>query len=62
MSLFQMYKKCPKCKKRYPWNPAVGQMWCPDCGPSSIPGMGDLPMQDKKSPLYGKKIKLEEMN
>ena len=32
MTMLPMYKKCPKCKKSYSWNPDVGNMWCPNCG------------------------------
>ena len=32
MSLKAEYRKCPKCKRMYPFNPDVGQMWCPHCG------------------------------
>ncbi len=43
MTLRLMYRKCPMCKKRYPWNPDLGQLLCPRCGPLSYPGMGDVP-------------------
>jgi hypothetical protein len=29
--------------RRYVWNPDIGQMWCPYCGPRSILGAGDIP-------------------
>ena len=32
MTLRPMYRKCPKCKKTYTWNPDVGKMFCPRCG------------------------------
>ena len=31
MSMLPMYKMCPVCKRRYSWNPDVGQMFCPRC-------------------------------
>ena len=33
MTVMPMYKRCPKCKRRYSWNPDAGNMWCPYCGP-----------------------------
>ena len=47
MTLVPVYKKCPKCKKKYSWNPDVGHMWCPTCGPASLPGAGDIPRGEK---------------
>ncbi len=35
MSTMEQFKLCPKCKKLYSWNPSVGSMWCPACGPSA---------------------------
>ena len=32
MSLLPMYKICPKCKRKYSWNPDVGKIHCPHCG------------------------------
>ena len=31
MTMIPMYKRCPICKKKYSWNPDVGQMFCPNC-------------------------------
>ena len=32
MSLAPMMKKCPSCRRRYPFNPDVGQgLYCPYC-------------------------------
>lgn len=36
-------RKCLKCGKKFAWNPDVGQLWCPKCGPLSMPGVGDIP-------------------
>ena len=33
MTMVPMYKKCQRCNKMYSWNPDVGKMWCPTCGP-----------------------------
>ena len=32
MTIVPMFKKCPRCKRRYSWNPDVGKMRCPYCG------------------------------
>ena len=31
MTLIPKYKKCPVCKKKYSWDPDVGQISCPRC-------------------------------
>lgn len=31
MTILPMRKKCPKCHKKYDWNPDVGRMFCPYC-------------------------------
>mgnify|MGYP004498740321 CR=1 FL=1 len=36
MTIMPMFKICPKCKRRYSWNPDARNMWCPYCGPLSI--------------------------
>jgi|GEM_PF-701564 len=43
MSMMQMRRTCPRCKKKYTFNPDLGKMFCPRCGPISEPGMGDVP-------------------
>jgi hypothetical protein len=43
MSMLPVFKRCLKCKRKYSWNPDVGKMWCPYCGPLSLPGLGDVP-------------------
>ena len=43
MTIVPMYKICPRCKRRYEWNPDIGRMWCPYCGPGSTLGAGDIP-------------------
>lgn len=43
MTIVPMYKICPRCKRRYAWNPDIGRMWCPYCGPGSTLGAGDIP-------------------
>lgn len=42
MTIVPQYKICPRCKRRYSWNPDIGQMWCPFCGPKSTAGAGDI--------------------
>lgn len=41
MTLVPEFKICPKCKKRYSWNPDVGEIWCPKCGPIGAFQKGD---------------------
>ena len=55
MTMVPMFKKCPRCKRKYSWNPDVGKMWCPYCGSLRIPGTGDLPMEKIKEIIFGKK-------
>lgn len=31
MTMVPMWKKCPKCHKKYAWNPDVGNFNCPYC-------------------------------
>lgn len=57
MTLIPVYKKCPRCKKKYSWNPDVGHMWCPDCGITSRPGAGDIPKKKKLGDILGIKNK-----
>ena len=57
MTIVPVFKKCPKCKKKYSWNPDVGHMWCPNCGPFSMPGAGDIPWKGKMKDILGKKNK-----
>lgn len=38
MTIIPMYKTCPKCHKRYSWNPDVGRFNCPYCGGIGRPG------------------------
>lgn len=32
MSMMPIYKVCPRCRRRYLWNPDTGQTGCPNCG------------------------------
>ena len=57
MTMVPMYKKCPRCKRRYSWNPDVGRMWCPYCGPLGKPGWGDFLWNKMEDILKGKKNK-----
>ena len=57
MTMVPMWKKCPRCKKRYSWNPDVGQMWCPHCGPLGQPGLGDSPWKKIEDIIQRKKNK-----
>lgn len=38
MSLLPMMVKCPKCGKKFSYNPDVGKMMCPKCGAIYTPG------------------------
>lgn len=31
MTMVPMWKTCPKCHKKYDWNPDVGNITCPYC-------------------------------
>jgi len=31
MTMMPMWKTCPKCHKKYDWNPDVGNITCPNC-------------------------------
>lgn len=55
MTMMPIYKICPKCKRKYSWNPDAGQMWCPYCGPLSIPGTGDIPWRRTWPVFKGRK-------
>ena len=52
MTMMPMYKTCPKCHKKYSWNPDVGHMWCPTCGPESLAGAGDIPNKKKRGDIF----------
>ncbi len=55
MTMVPMYKKCPRCRRRYSWNPDAGQMWCPYCGLIGKPGLDDNPWKKIKDILKGKR-------
>ena len=57
MTMVPLYKKCPRCKRSYSWNPDVGRMWCPYCGPLGKPGWGDFLWKKMEDILKGKKNK-----
>lgn len=40
MTMKAEYRICPRCKKKYSWNPDVGMMWCPTCGPELTEKVG----------------------
>lgn len=31
MTMLSIWKKCPKCHRKYVWNPDVGNFNCPYC-------------------------------
>lgn len=51
MTIVPMIKKCPKCHKKYSWNPDVGKMNCPYCH-----GLG-TPMSNLVDKILDKKKK-----
>jgi len=42
MTIVPMWKICPKCHKKYDWNPDVGNFNCPYCHGLGVPGGGLL--------------------
>lgn len=42
MTMVPMWKKCPKCHRKYGWNPDVGNFNCPYCHGLGKPGGGIL--------------------
>lgn len=42
MSLRPMYKRCPRCKREYSWNPDVGNMACPYCSFSILGSLASI--------------------
>jgi len=43
MSFIPMEKKCPKCKKKYTYNPDMGQgLYCPYCAKFGLPPKNTL--------------------
>lgn len=55
MTMVPMYKTCSRCKRKYSWNPDVGKMWCPYCGPLGMPDTGDIPWRKIKDAIKGRK-------
>lgn len=54
MTMVPMMKKCPKCHKKYNWNPDVGNFMCPYCH-----GLG-TPLSNLVNIIRGKKKKSTE--
>lgn len=54
MSLKTVIKKCPRCRKRYFWNPDVGQIFCPYCEP--LHKLKDV--EDKKDTVKKSDLKI----
>ena len=48
MQLKNQIKICLVCKRKYIFNPSTNRIWCPYCGPNSVPGTGDIPWNKKK--------------
>ena len=56
MTLISMYKRCPRCKKKYSWNPDTGKIMCPHCGILSLIGTKILPIgRNKEELIYNDK-------
>ena len=56
MTMVPMIKKCPKCHKKYSWNPDVGKMNCPYCHGFGTPmsNLVEKYLTKRKSPLRNK--------
>lgn len=52
MSIREVRKLCPKCKRMYSWNPDAGRMWCPYCGMTILNNEKTLNILNK---IFGKK-------
>lgn len=55
MTMVPMYKTCLRCKRKYSWNPDVGNMWCPRCGISG--GIGEEKKPKKLGDILKRKWK-----
>lgn len=55
MTMDLKWKTCPKCHKKYSWNPDVGQMMCPNCMGLGKPGKGIF------NKIFGKKKDIESI-
>lgn len=55
MTMVPIYKKYPRCKRRYSWNPDVGKMRCPYCKSLGQPGLEDFPWKKINDIFKGKK-------
>ena len=57
MSIIPMMKKCPKCKKKYSWNPDVMVgLYCPHCAEMGLPPQTTLEeILRKNKEKYNKK-------
>ena len=55
MTMRAEFRTCPRCKRKYSWNPDVGKMWCPTCGPGSIIGKAGKTILDILLNKPGKK-------
>lgn len=42
MTMVPMHRKCPRCKRKYLWNPDVGKMRCPYCGSLGKAEVGEV--------------------
>jgi protein-arginine kinase activator protein McsA len=54
MTIVAQWKICPKCKKKYSWNPDVGKIGCPRCGTITDPFGNIMTKPKRKFPMGGK--------
>jgi len=55
LTIVPMFKRCPKCKRKYLWNPDIGQMRCPYCGSLGMPDVGNISWDKIKKYVTGYK-------
>ena len=51
MTIIAEWRTCPRCHKKYSWNPDVGKIMCPYCieaGKKSVDNLLDKLLKNKK--------------
>ena len=59
MSLFPVYRICPKCKRINSFNPDVGRLYCPTCGPLTTKILLDRLLKRKRNGFISASYKSE---